>query len=70
MACATFLPHITTWEVFEARPDSTDRGCGAMRFDGTVCLADTVLLNVKGTQISITNLPQSGIDFDPFLQLR
>ena len=70
MECATFLPHITTWEVFEARPDSTDRGCGAMRFDGTVCLGDTVMLNVKEAKISIANLPPSGIDFDPFLQFR
>mgnify|MGYP001822067874 CR=1 FL=1 len=45
-------------------------GLRAMRFDGTVCLGDTVMLNVKEAKISIANLPPSGIDFDPFLQFR
>lgn len=55
-------------KVDAVRPDFTYRGTGQMRAGSEVRLGDTVLLDVSGVMISVTNLSQSAIDFDPFLQ--
>lgn len=61
-------PVPVTATVEAIRPNLTYRGTSAMRAGSTVRLGDTVLLDVDGMKISVTSLPQSTIDFDPFLQ--